>query len=366
MKDLGKKIMSWTRNRAIAALMVLPFLFNSAAGFAQAAEAASAVSAFDQAVRGIRQEALKKGVSPATLNRALNGIKPIDGLKKLENHQPEHVKTFAQYYKSAVTQTRIDRGRVLMEEHAVELARVEQQYGIPAQYIVAIWAMETNYGDFAKGTHYIIPALATLARDGRNQKRRDYFRSEAIEALKILDQGYDEIIVYKGSWAGAFGHTQFMPSSFRRFAADGDGDGRKDIWTNLPDVFASTGNYLDKNGWKAGERWGREVKLPPGFSQALLTDKLAHQINKTPDEWAALGVKLPDGGALPADNTMRAMMIAPDGLGGPAFMVYNNFRTIMSYNSSYKYALAVAGLADALAPAAPRPVPISAPSPVNQ
>src|SRR5690606_33981414 len=133
-----------------------------------------------------------------------------------------------------------------------------------------------------------------------------------------------QIITRKGSWAGAFGHTQFMPSSFMQYARDGDGDGRKDVWNNMADAFASTANYLSKHGWKTGERWGRAVDLPAGFGKALLTDRLANQILNTPAQWAALGVKQKGGGALPADNTMPAMMIAPDGLNGPAFMVYHN------------------------------------------
>lgn len=357
--------MKATRRYAGAALLALPLLFSSAAVPAETqlvqAATPSATSSFNQIVSGIRREAMQRGVSQATLDRALQNIAPVSGLKRLEDYQPETVQSFVDYYKGRVTPARIERGQRMMIEHAGLLAKAERDYGVPAQYIVAIWAMETNFGDAikpdAKGTQYIIPALITLARDGRNEKRRAYFRGEAINALKILEQGYDQILTHKGSWAGAFGHTQFMPDSFLRLAADGDGDGIKDVWDNLADVFASTGNYLARNGWQEGERWGREVKLPAHFSRSLLTDKLASQINKTPDQWAALGVKLPGGGALPSDSTMQAMMIAPDGLNGPAFMVYGNFRTIMRYNSSYKYALAVAGIADAIMAGSPAMTP---------
>lgn len=357
--------MNATRRYAGAALLALPLLFSSAAVPAETqlvqAATPSATSSFNQIVSGIRREAMQRGVSQATLDRALQNIAPVSGLKRLEDYQPETVQSFVDYYKGRVTPARIERGQRMMIEHAGLLAKAERDYGVPAQYIVAIWAMETNFGDAikpdAKGTQYIIPALITLARDGRNEKRRAYFRGEAINALKILEQGYDQILTHKGSWAGAFGHTQFMPDSFLRLAADGDGDGIKDVWDNLADVFASTGNYLARNGWQEGERWGREVKLPAHFSRSLLTDKLASQINKTPDQWAALGVKLPGGGALPSDSTMQAMMIAPDGLNGPAFMVYGNFRTIMRYNSSYKYALAVAGIADAIMARSPAMTP---------
>jgi membrane-bound lytic murein transglycosylase B len=356
-KELGHNIMNWTRQRAGTALLILPLLFSGAAIPASAqqeqTQAISASAAFNQIVSGIRREALQKGVSQATLDRAFANIEPIDSLKRLENYQPERVQSFVEYFRGRVTPARIERGQRLMREHADILAAAERTYGVPAQYIVAIWGMESDYGDAirpdARGLHYIIPALVTLSRDGRNERRRDYFKSEAINALKILDQGYDQILTRKGSWAGAFGHTQFMPDSFLRLAADGDGDGIKDVWDNLADVFASTGNYLSRNGWNEGERWGREVKLPRNFNPSLLTDKLADQTNKTPNQWAALGVTLENGGRLPADDTMRAMIIAPDGPDGPTYMVYNNFRTIMRYNSSYKYALAVAGLADAIA-----------------
>lgn len=346
--------MQWNRQKTLAACLLLPFLFNGAAT-AQTAPATppavqqpAASTVFNQLVQSIRQEALNRGVSPATINRVLNHIQPVPGLEKLENYQPEHVKTYVEYMKSTVTQARINKGRQLLAQHGQVLAKIERDYGVPAQYIVAIWALESNYGQNT-GNHDIIPALVTLAEIGKTDKRRAYFREEAIQAMRILDQGYNQIVDRKGSWAGAFGQTQFMPSSFLRYAADGDGDGRKDVWNNLSDIFASTANYLARHNWKAGERWGREVRLPANFSKALLTDRLADQTLKTPDGWAKIGVTLPDGSRLPSENTMQAMIIAPDGLGGPTYMVYNNFKTIMRYNSSYKYALAVSKLGDAIA-----------------
>lgn len=347
--------MQWNRQKALAACLLLPFLFNGAATAQTATpvtppavQQPAATSSFSQLVQSIRQEALKRGVSATTVNRALNNLnQPVSGLQRLENYQPEHVKSYVEYIKSTVTQARINKGRQLLAQHGQILSKIEREYGVPAQYIVAIWALESNYGQ-NMGNHDIIPALVTLAEVGKNDKRRAYFREEAIQAMRIFDQGYPQIIDRKGSWAGAFGQTQFMPSSFLRYAADGDGDGRKDVWNNLSDVFASTANYLAKHNWKAGERWGREVKLPAGFSKAMLTDRLADQTLKTPDDWAKIGVTLPNGGRLPSENTMQAMIIAPDGLGGPTYMVYNNFKTIMRYNSSYKYALAVSRLGDAI------------------
>lgn len=345
--------MQWNRQKALTACLMLPFLYNGAA-MAQSANPVpaptvqQAVSPFQQLVQSIRQEALSRGVSPATVNRVLSNVQPVPGLRKLEYYQAEHVKSYVEYHNSTVTQARIDKGRLLLAQNATVLANIEKTSGVPAQYIVAIWAMETNYGQ-VMGNNDIIPALITLAEIGKNEKRRAYFREESIQAMRILDQGYQQIVDRKGSWAGAFGQTQFMPSSFLKFAADGDGDGRKDVWANLSDVFASTANYLSKHNWQAGERWGREVTLPAQFNPALLTDRLADQVLKTPAEWAKLGVRMPNGANLPTDSTMQAMMIAPDGLGGPAFMVYNNFKSIMRYNSSYKYALSVSRLADAIA-----------------
>lgn len=312
------------------------------------AQAQSAAPSFGSIIDSVRVAARAQGVTEPTLSRALDGLQPVDGLQRLENFQPETVKSFAQYYKDTVTPARIEKGREMKALHAHELRAIEDRYGVPAQYLLAIWAMETNYGA-NMGKHSAIPALVTLVRDGRNEKRRDYFKAEAVAALKILDQGYDQILNRPASWAGAFGHTQFMPTSFLRLAVDGDGDGRKDIWNNLSDVFASTGAYLAHHNWKKGDRWGREVKLPAGFNAGLLTDTLRAQTIKTPAEWRALGVTLPSGASLPGDDSMNARVIAPDGMGGPAYVVYDNFISIMRYNSSYKYALSVAGLADGIA-----------------
>lgn len=346
--------MKWNHSKALATCcLMLPLLYNSAAAQTPAPQANNT---FNQIVSSIRQEALSRGVSAPTVDRVLNNIQPVPGLRKLEYYQPESVKSYLDYHTSTVTAARIAKGRQLMAQHATTLAAIEKQYGVPANVIVAVWGMETNYGA-VMGNNEIIPALVTLAEIGKNDKRRAYFREEAILAMKIMDEGYSQIVTRKGSWAGAFGQTQFMPSSFLKFARDGDGDGRKDVWNNVADAFASTANYLSSHGWKTGERWGRAVQLPAGFDKALLTDKLADQTLKTPDQWKALGVKMPNGTALPADNTMQAMMIAPDGLNGPAFMVYHNFKMIMRYNSSYKYALSVSRLAEAISAGQPAAMP---------
>lgn len=353
--------MHHSRRAALITLASLPLLF--ATPPAWAADGA----AFDQIVTDVRAEAASRGVSAETLSRALDGIRPLTDIKHHEANQPEKKRqiTFSQYYNARATPAVIARARQLKVNHAALLESAAEKYGIPPGLLLAIWSVETNFGD-VRGDQKIIPALLTLVRDvqgntARARERRAMFREEAIQALILLDEGYGEILTGYGSWAGAMGHTQFMPSSLRRYGVDGNGDGRIDLWNNLSDVFMSTAHYLKEKGWKPGERWGREVVLPAGFDKNLLTDTLAGQINKTPDEWARLGIRLSGGAAMPADDTMKAMIIAPDYspstgiLKGPVYMVYDNFRTIMEYNKSYKYALTVAMMMDRIgtAPATP-------------
>jgi membrane-bound lytic murein transglycosylase B len=211
--------------------------------------------------------------------------------------------------------------------------------------------METSFGSNV-GDFKVIPALVTAAR------RDPRFRAEVIEALRMVDEGYTEIETEKASWAGAFGQAQFIPTSFRTLAADGDGDGKKDVWHNLADVFASAAKHLHDSGWRYGERWGREVKLPDNFDLNLLTDMKRERAakSKTLAQWAELGVRLPGGGALPQDYDKPVTLIAPNYKPGadvaarsPIYVVYDNFWAIVNYNSSYKYALAVNMLADAIA-----------------
>lgn len=314
-------------------------------------------------LESLRQEARNGGVDQKTIDRVLplNMVAPPQVNANLHN-QPEVVRkvTLADYLRPRLSPARIAKGRAMMQRHANKLQAVSQQYGVSPQYIVSIWALESNFGE-NMGDIPIVPALVTLARDHPKPDRRAYFRAEALEAVRLIAAGNTEIEHNGGSWAGAMGHTQFMPTSFHRFAVDGDGDGHKDIWNNLTDVFASTSNYLVQNDWQPGQRWGREVVLPQGFDRHLLTDTLKAQVNKTPAQWAALGVRSMEGPVMPSEN-IPAMLIAPDYnpktdsvVKGRVFMVYNNFKTIMRYNSSYKYALSVSLLADEIASAAPAP-----------
>lgn len=305
------------------------------------AQTARATENFDIWLSDLRDEAHRKGVSTPTITLALSDIQPIPRVLELDRKQPEGQMTFVQYRERIVSRKRIEEGRALYKFHQFELDKIAREYGVPAPYIVALWGIETSYGENTGGFE-IIPALATLAYDGR---RSDLFREELFNALKILDEGHVRLENMRGSWAGAMGQNQFMPSSFKRFAVDGNGDGRRDIWTSLPDVFASTANYLKRNNWRSNERWGREVTVP-GNLPASLTG-LEQQ--RTVTEWKGMGVRMKDGSPLPDERAMKASIVLPDGAGGPAFLVYDNYRVIRTWNKSSYFASSVGLLADAIA-----------------
>lgn len=295
---------------------------------------------FNTWLNGFRVEAANAGISQKTINEALTGIEPIERVISLDQKQPEKKITFQQYRRNVVNDQRIQKGRELLRTHARVLKAVEQAYGVQPQYIIALWGIETNFGTNTGGFK-VIPSLATLAWEGR---RAEFFKKELINALKIIDQGHISAANMKGSWAGAMGQNQFMPSSFMAYAVDGDGDGKRDIWTNEIDVFASTANYLHTVGWKPGLRWGRRVELPRTFPESAIGPK----IRKPLSEWIRMGVKNPDGTPLPPDN-IQASIVAPDGLGASAYLVYANYQTIMDWNRSTYFATSVGLLADAIA-----------------
>ena len=308
---------------------------------AVAGTASASSQPFTQWLQGVKEEAARKGISQTTINAALSGIQPIPRVIELDRKQPEGKFTFAQYQDRVITQARIEQGRRLYRQHRTELEKAAQKYGVPAQYIVALWGIETSYGNNTGGFG-VIPALATLAHDGR---RAQFFRDELMNALKIIDAGHISAAAMKGSWAGAMGQNQFMPSSFHAYAVDGNGDGRRDIWTTLPDVFASTANYLHKSGWNEEQRWGRRISLPKGFPESLSGKKK----KKTLQEWKNMGITLPGGTPLPVVPGMKAAIIVPDGLSGPSFLAYDNFAVIMKWNNSTYFATSVGLLADAIA-----------------
>ncbi|MFG6159328.1 lytic murein transglycosylase [Halomonas sp. 1390] len=305
----------------------------------QPGAATAAAANFQDWLSRFRREARAEGISEATLARALEGLRYRPRVIELDRSQPEFVRPIWQYLDSAVSSTRVSTGRARLDEHRATAREMERRYGVPAEVIVAIWGIESNYGGNF-GDFSTLEALATLAYDGR---RRDFARSELLAALRILEAGDISPERMIGSWAGAMGHTQFIPSSFVAYAVDGDGDGRRDVWGSIPDVMASTAHYLDRAGWQAGESWGVEVRLPEGFDYART--ELDHRLSSA--EWAEQGVRTLDGAPLP--DVGAASVIVPAGAEGPAFLVGRNFRAILRYNNATSYALAVSALSDEIA-----------------
>jgi membrane-bound lytic murein transglycosylase B len=291
-------------------------------------------------LEGVRREALADGISPATVKAALSGLEPLPRVIELDRKQPEFTRTFGAYLSGAVSERRVRDGQAMLAQHRTLLNQIAAKYGVQPHYLVAFWGLETNYGSNFGGFS-VIETLATLAHDPR---RSAFFRRELMTALHILDQGHIAPQRMVGSWAGAMGNLQFMPSTFRAHAVDEDGDGHADIWGSLPDTFASAAKYLADEGWRGDESWGREVQLPPNFDymQADLS------VRKPLADWAALGVRNAQGGALPVVAGMEGSILVPAGAKGPAFIVYQNFRTTMVWNRSISYALAVGYLADRL------------------
>jgi len=303
---------------------------------------------FETWLAGVRREALAQGVSAATLDAAFAGLQPAERVVELDRSQPEFTLTFWRYLGNAVNDRRIGRGRQQLQQNAGLLRQAEARYGVPGNYLVAFWGLETDYGANLGGFP-VIQSLATLAYEGR---REDFFRRELLTALKILDAGNVSPDRMEGSWAGAMGQMQFMPTTYEAYAVDADGDGRKDIWDSRPDAFGSAAHYLSQLGWQAGQRWGMEVALPAGFDYAQVS------IDTFPENWLpiaawrAKGVTLTDGGALPAAGP-QAAVILPAGAEGPAFLVLDNYRRILNWNRSMLYAVAVGYLADRIAGGAP-------------
>lgn len=312
-----------------------------AGAFAACARKGSASPADFQAwLGGVRQEALQRGLPAQSVDAALAGVAPIARVLELDRRQPEVTLTFAEYIARVVTPARVETGRVRLRENEELLARVSRRYGVQSRFIVALWAIETDFGRIT-GNFPVISALATLAYDGR---RSAFFREELFNALKIAAKGHIAPADMRGSWAGAMGQSQFMPSSYLAYAVDFDGDGRADIWQSRADVFGSIANYLAKLGWRGDEGWGRPARLPPGFDAALIDHA---KVTKTLAEWQALGVRRADGSDLP-QRAMAASLIAPEGPDGRVFLIYNNYRVLLRWNRSLYFATAVGFLADQL------------------
>ena len=284
----------------------------------------------------LRDEALGKGISAAVFDRALTGISLDPAVIAADSSQPEFSRPVWDYLDSAVSASRVARGQAALLQQKASLAAIEQRYAVPAATLVAIWGMESNFGSNI-GTYSVIRSLATLAYEGRRQA---FWRDQLLAALQILERGDNTAQGLIGSWAGAMGQTQFMPTTYNEHAVDFDGDGRRDLWQSASDALASAAHYLQASGWQPGQPWGFEVALPDAFDYALADP----EIRKPLAAWAELGVKIPNHTVVAAE----ASLLLPAGHRGPAFLVLPNFRAILKYNNSTAYALAIGTLSDRL------------------
>lgn len=296
---------------------------------------AGTVTGFHAWLQAFSREAVAAGISQRTVDTALAQAQWQPRVVELDRAQPEFTRTPWAYLDNAVSPQRVAQGRVQLRLHAAALEATEQRYGVPAPIVTAIWGMESNYGQNF-GSFSAIDALATLAYDGR---RREWARGELLAALRIVDRGEIAADALVGSWAGAMGHTQFLPSVYLAYAVDADGDGRRDIWGSVADVTASTANFLAHSGWQRGQTWGVEVQLPANFDYA----RAELGVRESSDEWAREGVRGIDGANLP--ELPDASVLTPAGARGPAILVGPNFRALLRYNNSVNYALAVGLLA---------------------
>ena len=300
---------------------------------------AAADPAFTACLEGLRPQAAAAGIRADTFERHTAGLAPDPTVLESLDFQPEFRTPIWDYLAGLVDEERVEDGRAMLAEHAALLKRVQAQYGVDPETVVAVWGVESNYGR-TFGKKPLLASLATLSCAGR---RQGFFRSEFFATLKLIqsDDLRPEGLV--GSWAGAFGHTQFMPSTYARIAVDFDGDGRRDLVGSIPDALASTANYLKRSGWRTGQAWGREVVLPAGFD----TSVNGRQARRPLSSWLARGAKPADGSTLAASDLATALLM-PAGKAGPAFLVHKNFDAIYSYNAAESYALAIAHLSDRL------------------
>lgn len=311
----------------------------SAAAPAQAPAFESVASVpFDRFVEGVKSEARRRGISPGTVDAAFAGVRPNQRVIELDRRQAEGGMQWEEYRdRIMVSPTRVQNGRRMYAENTDLLRRVEQRYRVSPRVIVAIWGVETNFGGNTGGFG-VVEALATLAWEGR---RAAYFRNELFAALKILEEGHIRADRMRGSWAGAMGQPQFMPSNFERLAVDFDGDGRRDIWESRADALGSIAHYFNRNGWRDGEPWGREVRPPPGFSLAGADTETRRPLR----DFARMGFRDASGGPLPTDGP-EASIVLPSRGSGQVFLGHHNLRVIRRYNSPVNYGLAVGLLSD--------------------
>ena len=318
--------------RGTTLLFSIVFLLHAHTAFADSHQSFTAWQA------ELRTEALSKGISADTFDTAFVGVAPIARVLELDRSQPEFTLTLDSYLNKVVSATRVKRARQKLVEHRAILKEVSEKFGVQPRFIVALWGIETNFGHHTGGFS-VIAALSTLAYDGR---RSAYFRKELLNALQIIEEGHIKSGDMKGSWAGAMGQSQFMPSSFLSYAFDYNRDGRRDIWQTQHDVFASIANYLSSVGWRDDLTWGRRVFVPDTIDGKKLSDA---KTKKTMNEWRALGLKNADGEALPKRN-LTSRLVVPSRNDGKAYIAYANYDNILKWNRSNFFAIAVGTLAD--------------------
>jgi membrane-bound lytic murein transglycosylase B len=339
---------------AVAPPVAAPVVPSSIPAPVMAVEGARATEPFLVWLAAFRSDALAKGIRAQTLDAAFADLRLSDRVIELDRSQPDVKASYVSYLRRHMTGAKIAAAQQAMADNRAALEAAAAAQGVPASVIVGIWGMETNFGGFS-GNFPVIQALASLAYDGR---RAAMFRRELMDALTMVDKGDASLAQMRGSWAGAFGQPQFMPSSYLRFAVDGDGSGNRDIWNSLPDVFGSIGNFLKQSGWVDGQGWGLSVAAPAGFDPASVANPVEpsqckaplrkHSLAKPISDWKALGF-VPNGRTgWPADDAL-ATLVFPEGSEGPAFLTLPNYRAIMAYNCSNYYALSVLLLADAAA-----------------
>ena len=316
-----------------------------------AAKAELTEEGFAEYIIKLKAEALAQGFSQALIDESFAEVKFHKRAVKADRSQPENIETLDTYLPKRVPKWKVDKARALYKEHQALLKQIGEKYQVQPRFIVALWGLETNFGKFTGG-YNVISALATLAYEGR---REVFFKKQLMAALTILDEGHISNENMKGSWAGAMGQNQFMPTSFLSYAVDGDGDGKKDIWQNQVDIFSSMANYLQKEGWNDELTWGRQVKLPKNFDYTLAIPKNTgsrknwlkawSKTERTLAQWQALGVRRSDGTNLP-NVDIKAALVFPDDENGRAYLAYDNYKSLMHWNLSYYFVSSVGHLSD--------------------
>lgn len=292
---------------------------------------------FSQWLADLRQEAQTQGISSSTLDAALDDLSPLESVLQLDRRQPEKTKTLRTYLTNVLPPTRVSKGQRELEKHRELLERIAIEYQVQPRFIIALWAIESDFGR-NMGKTPVVGALATLAYGSR---RRNYFRRELLVALSILDEGHISPAAMVGSWAGAMGQCQFMPWNYKRRAVDFDGDGRRDIWHSKEDIFASIANFLRSDNWHFDQTWGREVLVPAHIDKSMLTLKTRKSLR----QWQALGIRRLNGKDLPT-RELEASLIRPKRAGGKTYLIYDNYRTLLQWNNSHFFAIAVGSLSD--------------------